>query len=82
MYGEYTPRVKKEKKSYKEEYYKLLEWKPGDTGVYNIAINMPECLSRAVRSKIIMDGGKLHNHKDLLDKLEYCDKFILKQPER
>ena len=70
------------KKTYKEDDYKALEWKPGENGVYNIPLNMPESLGRAVRSKIIMDGKNLQDYKELLDKLEYCDKFILKQPEK
>lgn len=69
------------KKSYKEDYYKALEWKPGDKGVYNIPVNMPEQLYRAVKSKIITEGDSLQKHKELLDNLEYCDKNILKQSE-
>ena len=42
---------------------------------------MPELLERAVKSKIIMDGGKFEDQQQLLDDLEYCDKSILKVKE-
>lgn len=68
-------------KDYQKDYYDKLAWQPGDKGVNNVALNMPELLERAVISKIVMDGGKLEDHQNLLDDLEYCDKNILKVKE-
>lgn len=69
------------KKDYQKDYYEKLSWKPGDKGMYNVPINMPEHLRTAVKAKILTEGGKLEKHKDLLDRLEYCDKKILKVKE-
>lgn len=68
-------------KDYQKEYYKALEWKPGDPDFHKVPVNMPEQLRTAVKSKIITEGGTLEEHKQLLNDLEYCDKNILKQPE-
>ena len=67
-------------KDYQKDFYEKLAWQPGDKGV-NVAVNMPELLERAVKSKIIMDGGKFEDQQQLLDDLEYCDKSILKVKE-
>lgn len=69
------------KKDYQKDYYEKLTWQPGDKGVFNIPINMPESLFRAVTAKIITEGDKLDDHKQLLDDLKYCDEEILKQKE-
>ncbi len=66
---------------YQKDFYEKLAWQPGDKGVNNVAMNMPELLERAVKSKIIMDGGKFEDQQQLLDDLEYCDKSILKVKE-
>lgn len=68
-------------KNYKRDYYKALEWKSGDSGVNNVPVNMPEHLRTAVKSKILMEGHKIEEYKQLLDNLEYCDKQILKMSE-
>lgn len=68
-------------KDYQKDFYEKLAWQPGDKGVNNVAVNMPELLERAVKSKIIMDGGKFEDQQQLLDDLEYCDKSILKVKE-
>lgn len=69
------------KKDYQKDYYDKLAWQPGDKGVFNIPVNMPESLFRAVTAKIITEGGKLDDHKQLLDNLKYCDEEILKQKD-
>lgn len=68
------------KKDYKEQYYKALEWKPGDDGVNRVALNMPEELKRPVISKVVCNGDDLSTKKELIDKLDYFEK-ILKTPE-
>lgn len=68
------------KKSYKEDYYKALEWRPGDAGVNKVALNMPEELKRPVISKIVCDGDKIDNHRDLIDRLSYFEN-VLKTPD-
>jgi len=67
------------KKSYKNDYYKSLTWKPGDKDVDNVALNMPELLKRAVISKTVMNGQDLSATKKLVDKLEYYEN-VLKEP--
>ena len=69
------------KKDYKDNYYKALEWKPGDKGVNNIALNMPEELKRPVISKIINERGGDYNTEDyLVDRLDYFER-MLKKPD-
>lgn len=69
------------KKDYKDNYYKALEWKPGDKGVNNVALNMPEELKRPVISKIINERGGDYNTEDyLVDRLDYFER-MLKKPD-
>ena len=69
------------KKNYQDNYYKALEWKPGDAGVNNVALNMPEELKRPVISKIVNErGGDLNMADNLVGRLDYFEK-ILKTPE-
>ena len=68
------------KKNYQEDYYKALEWKPGDEGVNKVALNMPEELKRPVISKVVCDGDDLSTQKDLIDRLDYFEK-MLKTPD-
>ena len=68
------------KKNYKEDYYKALEWKPGDAGVNKVALNMPEELKRPVISKVVCDGEDLSTQKDLIDRLDYFEN-MLKTPD-
>ena len=57
----------KSTKNYKENYYKALEWKPGDKGVNNVALNMPEELKRPVISKIVSEqNGDLNTKNHLV----------------
>lgn len=65
------------KKSYKEDYYDTLNWKPGENGVYKIALNMPELLKRAVISKIKTEkGGNFEEYLPLLQKLDKYEKIL------
>lgn len=68
------------KKSYKEDYYKSLEWQPGDKGMHNVPLNMPEHLKRAVISKIVTEGKNMSEHKPLINKLEHYEN-VLKERE-
>ena len=69
------------KKSYKEDYYKALEWKPGDDGVNRVALNMPEELKRPVIAKIATEkGSDFASHQELIDRLDYFEK-MLKTPD-
>ena len=69
------------KKDYQDNYYKALEWKPGDSGVNNVALNMPEELKRPVISKIVNErGGDMSMADNLVDRLDYFEK-ILKAPD-
>ena len=70
------------KKSYQEDYYKALEWKPGDDGVYKIALNMPEILKRSVIAKIQTEkNGDFPKYQELIDRLDYFEN-VLKTPEK
>lgn len=64
------------KKSYKEDYYKALEWQPGDKGVYNIALNMPQLLKRAVISKMVSENKQNKNNQDIVRRLDYFEKML------
>ena len=65
------------KKSYKEDYYKALEWQPGDKGVYNIALNMPELLKQPVISKIKSEyNGDFPKYQELIDRLDYFENML------
>ena len=68
------------KKDYQADYYKKLAWQPGENGVDNIALNMPELLKRSVIAKIKTEkNSNFESHKSLLDRLNYYEK-ILKEP--
>ena len=64
------------KKSYKEDYYRALAWQPGDKGVNNVPVNMPEQLKRAVIAKIGTGGGDFAEQKPLIDKLEHYEQVL------
>lgn len=69
------------KKSYKEDYYRALEWQPGDDGVNKVALNMPEELKRPVIAKIATEKGRdFASHQELINKLDYFEK-MLKTPD-
>ena len=69
------------KKSYKEDYYRALEWQPGDDGVNRVALNMPEELKRPVIAKIATEkGSDFASHQELIDRLDYFEK-MLKTPD-
>ena len=63
-------------KNYKEDYYKALEWQPGDEDMHIIPINMPEHLKRAVISKIVTEKGDLNGQKTLVDKLSHYENVL------
>lgn len=68
------------KNNYKTDYYNKLAWKPGDTGVDNVALNMPELLKRSIIAKIKTEkNGDFNSQKSLIDRLDYYEK-ILKEP--
>ena len=65
------------KKSYKEDYYKALEWQPGDPGVENVALNMPELLKRAVIAKVQTEkNGKFEEYSQLINKLDKYENML------
>lgn len=69
------------KKNYQKDYYKALEWQPGDANVNNVALNMPEELKRPVISKIVNElNGDYNTDNNLIDRLDYFEK-MLKTPE-
>ena len=70
------------KKSYKEDYYKALEWKPGDPNVDSVALNMPEELRRPVISKMVTENKNTKEaQNNLVDRLAYFEN-MLKSPEK
>lgn len=70
------------KKSYKEDFYEALAWKPGDARVDNVALNMPELLKRAVIAKVKTEkDGDFPKYQKLIDKLDYYEN-VLKEPKK